>query len=160
MLIKLILILFKGNEPEDQTSITYQQLLDKVIAFSAVLRFKGVKKGDVVVIYLPMVIELPVAMLACARIGAIHSVVFAGFSSNSLAERICQANSKILITADAFFRSNKIINLKSLADNAVQICKKKGNFVQHVIVLEHYKRVIHPKNALNSVHVSIYLKIK
>lgn len=94
-----------------------------------------------------MVIELPIAMLACARIGAIHSVVFAGFSSDSLAARICQANSKVLVTADAFFRSNKTINLKMLADHAIEICKKKDNFIQHVIVLEHFKRVCHPKNA-------------
>lgn len=100
-----------------------------------------------------MVIELPVAMLACARIGAIHSVVFAGFSSDSLAARICQANSKVLITADAFFRSNKTINLKLLADRAIEICKNKNNCVKHVIVLEHYKRVSHPKNAPNP-HVS------
>lgn len=95
--------------------ITYQELLDKVVYFSAALRSKGVCKGDVVAIYLPMVIELPIAMLACARIGAIHSVVFAGFSSDSLAERIIQGKARVLITADAFFRGNKTINLKVYA---------------------------------------------
>lgn len=128
-------------------TITYQQLLEQVISFSAVLRSKGVRKGDVVAIYLPMVIELPVAMLACARIGAIHSVVFAGFSSDSLASRILQAKSKVLITADGFFRGNKTINLKTLADNAVELCAESGSPVEHMIVLEHVKRVKTPQNA-------------
>lgn len=105
------------------------------------------KRGDVVAIYLPMVIELPVAMLACARIGAIHSVVFAGFSSDSLAARMRQANCRVLITADAYFRSNKTIELKALADHAVEICATGGHKVEHTIVLEHLKRVRVPKNA-------------
>lgn len=114
--------MWEGNEPGDVSRITFQELLDKVVAFSAVLRSKGVRKGDVVAIYLPMILELPVAMLACARIGAVHSVVFAGFSSESLASRICQAKSKVLITADGFYRGPKVIELKKLADAAVQIC--------------------------------------
>lgn len=74
-----VAFIWEGNEPGDQQTITYKELLDKVVNFSAVLRAKGVRKGDVVAIYLPMVIEMAVAMLACARIGAVHSVVFAGF---------------------------------------------------------------------------------
>lgn len=74
-----IAYIWEGNEPGDQMTITYQELLDQVVKFAEVLRTKGVKKGDVVAIYLPMTIELPIALLACARIGALHSVVFAGF---------------------------------------------------------------------------------
>uniref|UniRef100_A0A915E051 Acetyl-coenzyme A synthetase n=1 Tax=Ditylenchus dipsaci TaxID=166011 RepID=A0A915E051_9BILA len=139
---------WEGNEPEDESSITYQQLLDNVIAFSAVLQSKGVRKGDVVALYLPMVLELPVAMLACARIGAVHSVVFAGFSSDSLASRIVQAKAKVLVTADGFYRGNKTINLKQLADHAVELCTQQGSSLDHVIVLQHLKRVKTPKGAV------------
>ena len=78
-LVSKFAYIWEGYEPEDQMTITYQELLDQVVKFAEVLRTKGVKKGDVVAIYLPMTIELPIALLACARIGALHSVVFAGF---------------------------------------------------------------------------------
>lgn len=94
-----------------------------------------------------MIIELPVAMLACARIGAIHTVVFAGFSSDSLATRILQAKAKVLVTADGCFRGNKPINLKMLADQAVGICLNEGHRMDSVIVLEHLKRVTVPAKA-------------
>ncbi|KAK0416645.1 hypothetical protein QR680_012605 [Steinernema hermaphroditum] len=135
--------LWEGNEPSDSYKITYQELLDKVVAFSAVLQSKGVRKGDVVAIYLPMVVELPVAMLACVRIGAVHSVVFAGFSSDSLASRIKQANCKVLVTADGFFRGNKFIALKNLSDHAVEILREEGHSLNSMIVLEHLNRVKH-----------------
>uniref|UniRef100_A0A914DL70 Acetyl-coenzyme A synthetase n=1 Tax=Acrobeloides nanus TaxID=290746 RepID=A0A914DL70_9BILA len=138
---------WEGNEPADSSQVTYQELLDKVVAFSAVLRSKGVRKGDTVAIYLPMIIELPVAMLACARIGTIHTVVFAGFSSDSLATRILQAKAKVLVTADGCFRGNKPIHLKMLADQAVGICLNEGHRMDSVIVLEHLKRVTVPAKA-------------
>ncbi|NWT71004.1 ACSA protein, partial [Nesospiza acunhae] len=88
----------EGNEPGDSTKITYRELLHKVCQFANVLRSQGVKKGDRVSIYLPMILELVIAMLACARIGALHSVVFAGFSADSLCERILDCGCSLLIT--------------------------------------------------------------
>lgn len=85
-----------------------------MVLFSAALRAKGVRKGDVVAIYLPMIIELPVVMLACARIGAIHSVVFAGFSADSLAQRIVHAKARVLVTADGTYRGTKLIQVHNL----------------------------------------------
>jgi acetyl-CoA synthetase len=135
---------WEGNCEHDDRELTYNELHEKVVAFSKVLRSKGVQKGDVVAIYMPMVVELPIAMLACSRIGAVHSVIFAGFSSDSLATRIVQAGCKILITADGFFRGNKFINLKDLAELAVKLSAKSGQKVENVIWLEHLKRVIQP----------------
>ncbi|NXY14590.1 ACSA protein, partial [Atrichornis clamosus] len=88
----------EGNEPCDSTKITYRELLRKVCQFANVLRSQGVKKGERVSIYMPMILELIVAMLACARIGALHSVVFAGFSADSLCERILDCGCSLLIT--------------------------------------------------------------
>nr|CAD2172855.1 unnamed protein product [Meloidogyne enterolobii]CAD2189064.1 unnamed protein product [Meloidogyne enterolobii] len=138
---------WEGNEPGDEKSITYGELLKEVIKFSSVLRSKGVRKGDVVAIYLPMILELIVAMLACARIGAIHSVVFAGFSADSLASRITHARSRILITADGCFRGNKLIDLKSLADKAANICTLRGESLDNIIVVEHLKKIRIPEGA-------------
>lgn len=89
----------EGNNPTDSTTTTYSQLLERVKRFAAVLRNKGVSKGDTVAIYQPMVVDLVVAMLACARIGAIHSIIFGGFSAAALADRIDDAKSKVVITA-------------------------------------------------------------
>ncbi len=92
---------------------------------------RAFKKGDRVAIYLPMVLELPIAMLACARIGAVHSIVFAGFSANSLADRINDSECKMVITADGLFRGSKNVHLKSIVDEALQMCHS----VEHVVVL-------------------------
>jgi acetyl-CoA synthetase len=116
-----VAILWEG-EPGDSRKITYQQLYEEVCKFANVLKKKGVKKGDRVTIYMPMVPELPIAMLACARIGAIHSIVFGGFSADALKDRILDANSSILITTDASHRSGKVIGLKNNADTALQSC--------------------------------------
>jgi len=109
-----------NNPDEDSRDLTYQQLHDKVCKFSNVLKHNGAKKGDRICLYMPMVPELAIAVLACARIGAIHSVVFAGFSAKSLADRINDANCNILITADGAFRGDKIIPLKDISDKAMQ----------------------------------------
>ncbi len=116
-------ILFEPNNPDEPAQhITYNDLHDKVAAFANVLKDKGVKKGDRVCIYLPMIPELAYAVLACARIGAVHSVVFAGFSATALATRINDCDCKLVITADGSYRGNKTIDLKSIVDEAVTKC--------------------------------------
>ena len=110
----------------------------EVQKFANVVKSLGVKKGDRVTIYLPMVPELPVAMLACARIGAIHTVIFSGFSSASIKDRIDDSKSKIVITADGSYRRGKIVELKEVIDDAV----KDLEFVEHVVVLERTKNKI------------------
>jgi acetyl-CoA synthetase len=133
-----------GNEPADEKSITYNELHEQVVNFSAVLRSKGVEKGDTVSIYMPMVLEIAVAMLACARIGAIHSVVFGGFSADSLSQRILQAKAKVLIIADGCFRGRKLVQLKTISDQAISQCKKADHIVETQIVVEHLQRVTAP----------------
>ncbi|XP_030069224.1 acetyl-coenzyme A synthetase, cytoplasmic [Microcaecilia unicolor] len=131
-------LLWEGNEPTDNTAISYRYLLKQVCKFSNVLKKLGVEKGDRVAIYLPMIPELVYAMLACARIGAIHSVVFAGFSSESLCERILDSQCSLLITADGVFRGEKPINLKEIADEALQKSRERGQFaVKNCIVVKH-----------------------
>ncbi len=117
-------ILFEPNDPSEKPEhITYQQLHDRVCQFANVLKEKGVKKGDRVCIYVPMIPELAISVLACARIGAIHSVVFAGFSSNALATRINDSDCKLVITADGSFRGKKTIDLKGIVDKALESCE-------------------------------------
>jgi len=114
-------IIFEPNDPnEEARHITYQDLYNEVGKMANVLRDQGVKKGDRVIIYLPMIPEIAYTMLACARIGAIHSVVFAGFSSSALRSRIEDCEAKIVITSDGSFRGKKILNLKSIVDEAVE----------------------------------------
>uniref|UniRef100_A0A1I8FEE5 acetate--CoA ligase n=1 Tax=Macrostomum lignano TaxID=282301 RepID=A0A1I8FEE5_9PLAT len=125
---------WEGNDPEDRTSITYAELLRQVCRFANVLKSNGVKKGDRVAIYMPMVLELVVAMLACARIGAVHSIVFGGFSAGSLADRIINAKCHILITCDGKLARTKLLSLKSIADKAMSICIEEGNPVVTCLV--------------------------
>ena len=118
-----IAILFEPNNPKEKSlSITYRELHSKVCKFSNVLKKNNIKKGDRVCLYMPMVPELAIAVLACARVGAVHSVVFAGFSSTALAARINDAECKMIITADGSFRGSKIIDLKSISDRALLDC--------------------------------------
>ncbi|XP_068190177.1 acetyl-coenzyme A synthetase, cytoplasmic isoform X2 [Antennarius striatus] len=131
---------WEGNEPGDELRVTYRELLQRVCRFANVLKAQGVKKGDRVSIYMPMVVELVVAMLACARIGAVHSIVFAGFSAESLCERILDSQCSLIITADGFYRGDKLINLKLLADDALQKCRDKGFPVQRCIMLKHLSK--------------------
>ncbi|HLW20320.1 MAG TPA: AMP-binding protein, partial [Cyclobacteriaceae bacterium] len=114
-------IIWEPNDPtEEGRTLTYNELYHEVCRFGTVLRSKGVKKGDRVIIYMPMVPEAAIAMLACARIGAIHSVVFAGFSSNALAGRIEDCQAKIVLTSDGNFRGAKKIPVKAVVDQAVE----------------------------------------
>ncbi|KAI6660454.1 Acetyl-coenzyme A synthetase, cytoplasmic isoform X2 [Oopsacas minuta] len=117
---------WEGNDPADKSQYTYQQLLNEVCKFSNCLKKLGVKKGDRVGIYLPMIVELVIAMLACARIGAIHSIVFAGFSANSLSDRIMDSKCDLIITADGMHRGSKFIKLEEIADEALLLCETKG----------------------------------
>jgi acetyl-CoA synthetase len=129
-----VAIIWEPNDPKQkEIRLTYGELFDKVKQFANALLKIGVKKGDRVAIYLPMVPELPIAMLACARIGAIHSIVFAGFSANSLADRIIDAESNVVITSDGAYRGSKSIGLKSIVDDALKTCPT----VKNTIVLKH-----------------------
>ena len=126
-------ILFEPNDPnETAQKISYKELHRRVCVFANVLKSKSIKKGDRVCIYMPMVPELTVAVLACARIGAVHSVVFAGFSATALAARINDSECKILLTADGSFRGSKVIDLKSIVDKALIDCSS----IKSTIVLK------------------------
>lgn len=126
-------LIWEPNNPEEaKVTITYKELLHQVIAFARVLKANGIKRGDRVCIYMPMVPELAIAMLACARIGAIHNVVFGGFSSKSIQDRVADAQCTFAITSDGSFRGNKTIPLKDIMDEAIN-----GNdTIQKVIVLK------------------------
>lgn len=125
-------IIWEPNDPNEAHRIlTYKQLLEKVEVFANVLKNNNVVKGDRVCIYLPMVPELVIAVLACARIGAIHSVVFGGFSARSIADRINDAECKLVVTSDGGFRAGKVLELKSIVDDALMQCES----VERVIVL-------------------------
>ncbi|MGP0094811.1 MAG: acetate--CoA ligase [Xanthobacteraceae bacterium] len=130
---KQVAIIWEGDDPKDSRKITYQDLHAEVCRFANVLKARGAKKGDRVTIYLPMIPEAAVAMLACARIGAIHSVVFGGFSPDSLAGRLEDAKSSILVTADEGLRGGRKIPLKANADAAAD----RSGGVASVIVVRH-----------------------
>ncbi len=130
-------ILWEGENGESR-NVTYGQMFTQVQKFANVLKSLGVKKGDRVTIYLPMVPELPIAMLACARIGATHSVIFSGFSATSIKDRVSDSNSKIIITADGGYRRGKIVPLKDVIDDAIS----ELDFVEHVVILERTKNKI------------------
>jgi len=128
-----IALIWEGDEPNQQKAITYQTLYEEVCRFANVLKAQGVKKGERVTIYMPMILEAAYAMLACARIGAIHSVVFGGFSPDALAGRIKDCESRFLITADAGVRGAKKIPLKANVDTALA----QTELVEKVIIIKH-----------------------
>ncbi|XP_057190704.1 acyl-CoA synthetase short chain family member 2 like isoform X1 [Triplophysa rosa] len=142
----------EGNSPDHHLTITYSQLLRQVCRCANALKLLGVKKGDRVAIYLPMIPELVYTMLACARIGAVHSIVFAGFSSESLCERIMDAQCSILVTADGVYRGDKLINLKKIADEALERCKGSMS-VQKCVVVKHHAFITN-KDASNKLQTS------
>ena len=125
-------IIWEGDDPSESKHITYRELHDEVCKFANILRTRNVKKGDRVTIYLPMIPEAAYAMLACARIGAIHSVVFGGFSPDSLAQRITDCQSRIVITADEGLRGGKKVPLKANVDAAIA----KSGGVDWVVVVK------------------------
>ncbi|KAH9627155.1 hypothetical protein KSS87_018395 [Heliosperma pusillum] len=131
-----IALYWEGNDLDFDDSLTYSQLLEKVCQLANYLKDVGVKKGDAVVIYLPMLMELPIAMLACARIGAIHSVVFAGFSAESLSQRIVDCKPKVVLTCNAVKRGAKVIGLKDIVDAALVDTAKNGVTVDVCLTYE------------------------
>jgi acetyl-CoA synthetase len=126
-------IIFEPNNPEEQAQhITYNDLHQRVCKMANVLKNKGVKKGDRVCIYLPMIPELAISVLACARIGAVHSVIFAGFSATAIQTRIIDSDCKMVITSDGGYRGNKTIDLKNIMDEALTKCPS----VENVLVVK------------------------
>ena len=130
-------VIFEGDEPDDIRKITYGEMVDKVSSISNALKAKGVKKGDVVTIYMPMIPELAMTMLACARIGAVHSVVFAGFSAEALASRVLAASCEVVVTADHGLRGGRKLDLKSIVNSAMDIVESTNkDLVKNVLVWE------------------------
>lgn len=145
-----VAVIFETDIQNDERHhVTYGQLLDRVKKFANVLKKHGVKKGDRVTIYMPMIVDTCVAMLACARIGAIHSVVFGGFSANSVAERISDCDSSIVLTSDFGVRGGKLIPLKSKIDQALKMSQCQS--VKTVLVFE---RTHEPKRTPNDRTIS------
>ena len=136
-------IIWEPNEPEEEgKSFTYGELFKEVCKFSNVLKKIGIKKGDRVIIYLPMIPEAAISMLACARIGAVHSVVFAGFSANSLSDRINDCLAKAVITSDGNFRGSKTVPVKEVVDEALKTCTS----VKNVLTIRRTSNKVQMKN--------------
>ena len=129
-----VAILWEANEPGEDSSLTYRELHAEVCKFANVLKGFGVSKGDRVSIYMPMVTELAVAMLACARIGAVHSIVFGGFSPDSIADRIVDSSCEFVVTTDGVYRGAKLLPLKVNVDRAIEIAAAQGVHVKTCIV--------------------------
>src|SRR5438445_1393760 len=132
----------------EERTLTYKQLHREVCLFANVLKRNGIRKGDRVLIYLPMVPEAAIAMLACARIGAVHSVVFGGFSAQSVADRICDSQAKLVITADGGFRRGAVVPLKQNVDDALILKDAQGHLLAKSI-----EKVIVLRRANNEIHI-------
>ncbi len=131
-----IAILWEGNEPGEDAKLTYNELHEQVCKFANVLKSRGVKKGDCVSIYMPMIPELAIAMLACARIGAIHSIVFGGFSAEALADRIVDSICRVVLTTDGMFRGDRPMARKQPADEAMALADSRmGNIRVHTCIV-------------------------
>ncbi|KAJ8928991.1 hypothetical protein NQ314_018348, partial [Rhamnusium bicolor] len=131
---------WEGNHPDDYSRLTYKKLLEEVCRFANVLKSRGVQKGDRVAVYMPVVLEGIITILACARIGAIHSLVFAGFSADTFAERILDCQARVLVTVDGVWRGEKLLQLKTICDQAMARCAQKGHNVETCIVVAHLGR--------------------
>ncbi|MEE3233289.1 MAG: acetate--CoA ligase [Candidatus Latescibacterota bacterium] len=134
-------IIWEGNSPDEDSTLTFTELHEHVCKFSNILKDRGVKKGDRVSIYMPMVPELAIAMLACARIGAVHSIVFGGFSADALADRIVDATCTTVLTCDGIYRGAKPVVMKPLVDEAMATAEKEmGQPVSTCIVVQHHSK--------------------
>ena len=133
-----VAIIWEGDEPDNQKYITYRELHEEVCKFANVLKSRGIKKGDCISIYMPMVAEAAIAMLACTRIGAIHSVVFGGFSPEALKDRILDSDCKLIVTADEGIRGGRAVPLKDNVDKALTKCPN----VHTVVVIERTNKEI------------------
>ena len=129
-------LIWEGNSPDEDMVITYRELHEKVCRFANALKASGVDKGDRVAIYLPMIPELAISMMACARIGAVHSIVFGGFSSEALSNRIMDSLCKVLVTSDGVMRGAKSVPLKGNADKALEMCQGLGHNVNACFVVK------------------------
>ena len=137
---KAAIIFVSEAEEEPPVALTYQELYIRVNEMAALLRdFCGLKTGDRVTIHMPMVAELPITMLACARLGVIHSVVFGGFSGEACGNRIVDSGSRVLITMDAYYRSGKLLDHKANADIAIAKAAEQGTKVEKVLVWKRYR---------------------
>ena len=134
-----IAVIWEGDNPNDSKELTFQELHDEVCKFANVLKDLGVKKGSRVCIYMPMILEVAFAMLACTRIGAIHSVVFGGFSPESLKDRILDADCEMVITADEGLRGGKVVPLKSNVDEALEWCWRYVCWVFYACIYSRYR---------------------
>ncbi len=131
-----VAIIWEGNEPGEDAKLTYSELHEQVCKFANVLKSRGVKKGDCVSIYMPMIPELAIAMLACARIGAVHSIVFGGFSAEALADRIVDSSCQIVLTTDGMFRGDRPMERKQPADEAIALANSRmGNISVHTCIV-------------------------
>ncbi|MHB8109399.1 MAG: acetate--CoA ligase [Syntrophorhabdaceae bacterium] len=142
-----VAILFQGEPEDDVVKLTYKEMLSMVSKFANVLKKKGVRKGDRIAIYLPMIWQLPVVMLACARIGAVHTIVFGGFSAEALRDRILDAGAKMLITTNGYWRSGKTVSSKANADIACDLCLAQGHTVDKVVVVKRLDKFEVPMKA-------------
>ncbi|MEL7003404.1 MAG: AMP-binding protein, partial [Bacteroidota bacterium] len=135
-------IIWEPNNPDEESrTITYKQLYEDVCQFANAMKSQGIEKGDRVIIYMPMVPEAAMAMLACARIGAVHSVVFAGFSAKSLSDRIDDCQAKMVLTSDGNFRGTKTIPVKEVVDEAIE----STSTIEKVIVLQRTEQPVKMK---------------
>src|SRR5438105_10682461 len=137
------------GKPGEERVLTYKQLHREVCRFANVLKRNGIRKGDRVLIYLPMVPEAAVAMLACVRVGAVHSVVFGGFSAQSVADRVFDSQAKLIVTADGGFRRGAVIPLKKNVDEALTLKAANGNLLAKSV-----EKVIVLRRANNEVHIA------
>ncbi|MEI6744979.1 MAG: acetate--CoA ligase [Methylococcaceae bacterium] len=138
-------IIWEGDNPENDKKLSYAQLHEQVCKFANVLKNHGVQKGDRVCIYMPMILEVSVAMLACTRIGAVHSIIFGGFSAESLKERILDCDCRYVICADEGYRGGKVIPMKSVVDKALENCPN----VQTVVVIQNTGNSVGWQNGLD-----------
>jgi acetyl-CoA synthetase len=136
-----VAMIWEGDEPDQVLKFTYSDMQRKVSSIANALKSQGVKKGDVVTIYMPMIPQLPMTMLACMRLGAVHSVVFAGFSSVALSSRISASKSSVVVTADVGMRGAKVIPLKKIVDEAIDMNDCKG-IVKKVLVYERERSIL------------------